>query len=227
MCIAQDWLLLQKEQLYKQMPQPSINSKLFSKKNYVFDRKLLSSNNFKKKPSCASIKKKRQLDLERKIARAQAEEQTYANAELETASIKQPSEIPAHVLPLSLDQQPFSPTKPRPPMAPQETKPFENKYYEDVRLASHLEDSIKESPSSGGSSTGARFLQELIDIQREQQRHNKRLLYLQESRDHQLQELLAQQNKLSLSLTLPSSEVQVFDGDPVNYYNCAVIYKSH
>ena len=71
----------------------------------------------------------RQLDLERKIARAQAEEQTYANAELETASIKQPSEIPAQVLPLPLDQQPFSP---HPPMAPQETKPFENKYYEDV-----------------------------------------------------------------------------------------------
>ena len=36
--------------------QPSKNSKLFSKKNYVFDRKLLSSNNFKKKPSCALIK---------------------------------------------------------------------------------------------------------------------------------------------------------------------------
>ena len=163
--------------------------------------------------------RKRQLDLERKIARAQAEEQTYANAELETASIKQPSEIPAQVLPLPLDQQPSSPVKPRPPMIPQETKPFENKYYEDVRPASHIEDSIKESPSSHGSSTGERFLQELIDIQREQQRHNKRLLYLQESRDHQLHELLAQQNKLSLSLTLPSSEVQVFDGDPVNYYN--------
>ena len=167
----------------------------------------------------SSHERKRQLDLERKIARAQAEEQTYANAELETASIKQPSEIPAQVLPLPLDQQPSSPVQPRPPMIPQETKPFENKYYEDVRPASHIEDSIKESPSSHGSSTGERFLQELIDIQREQQRHNKRLLYLQESRDHQLHELLAQQNKLSLSLTLPSSEVQVFDGDPVNYYN--------
>lgn len=104
-------------------------------------------------------------------------------------------------------------------MAPQETKPSENKYYEDVRLAGHLEDNIKESPSSHGSSTGERFLQEQIEIQREQERHNKSLLCLQESRDHQLQELLAQQNKLSLSLTLPSSEVQVFDGDPANYYN--------
>ena len=85
--------------------------------------------------------RKRQLDLERKIVRAQAEEQTYANAELETDSIKQPSGIPAQVLPLPLDQQPFSPMKPRPPMAPQETKPLENKYYEDVRLAR------KESPS--------------------------------------------------------------------------------
>ena len=163
--------------------------------------------------------RKRQLDLEREIARAQAEEQTYANAELETASIKQPPGIPAQVLPLPLDQQPFSPKKPRPPMAPVETKPLENKYYDDVRLACHPEDGIKESTSSHGSSTGERFLQELIEIQREQQRHNESLLYLQESRDLQLQELLAQQNKLSLSLTLPSSEVQVFDGDPVNYYN--------
>ena len=104
-------------------------------------------------------------------------------------------------------------------MAPQETKPLENKYYEDVRLASHLEDSIKESPSSHGSSTGERFLQELIDIQREQQRHNKRLLYLQDTRDHQFQGLLAQLNKLSFSLTLARSEVQVFDRDPTNYYN--------
>lgn len=34
-----------------------------------------------------------------------------------------------------------------------------------------------------------------------------------------MKELLAQQNKLSLSLTLPSSEVQVFDRGPANYYN--------
>jgi len=111
--------------------------------------------------------RKRELDLERKIARAQAEEQTYANAELENANVKQPSGIPAQFLPLPLDQQPFSPMKPRPPMAPQETKPSENKYYEDVRLAGHLEDDIKESPSSHGSSTGERFLQEQIEIQRE------------------------------------------------------------
>ena len=127
--------------------------------------------------------RKCELDLERKIARAQAEEQTYANAELETASIKQPSGISAQVLPLLLDQQPFSPMKPRPPIAPQDTKPLGNKYYEDVRLAGHLEDGVKDSPSSHGSSTGERFLQELLEIQREQQRHNKSLLYLQESRD--------------------------------------------
>lgn len=104
-------------------------------------------------------------------------------------------------------------------MAPQDTKPPESKHYEDVCLAGHLEDGIKDSPSSHGSSTGERFVQELIEIQREQQRHNRSVLYLQESRDVQLQELLTQQNKLSLSLTLPSSEVQVFDGDPAIYYN--------
>ena len=61
------------------------------------------------------------------------------NAELETASVKQPSGIPAQVFPLPLDRQPFSPMKSRPPRAPQGTKPLENKYYEDVRLAGHLE----------------------------------------------------------------------------------------
>jgi len=35
--------------------------------------------------------RKRELDLERKIARAQAKEQTYANAELGTANAKRPS----------------------------------------------------------------------------------------------------------------------------------------
>lgn len=33
-------------------------------------------------------------------------------------------------------------------MAPQDTKPLESKHYEDVRLAGHLEDDIKDSPSS-------------------------------------------------------------------------------
>ena len=108
---------------------------------------------------------------------------------------------------------------PRSAKAPQETKSLEDMYYEDVRLAGHLEDGTKESPSSLGSFTGERFLQELIEIQKKQQRYNKSLLYLQESRDLQLQEPLAHQNKPSLSLTLPSSEAQVFDGDPAKYYN--------
>lgn len=71
--------------------------------------------------------RKCELDLERKIARAQAEEQTYANAELETASVKQLSGIPAQVFPLPLDQQPFSPMKPSPPTALRDAKPIENK----------------------------------------------------------------------------------------------------
>jgi len=71
--------------------------------------------------------KKRKLDLERKIARAQAEEQTYAKAKLEDASIKRPSRIPAQVLPPLLDEGSH-------PMAPQETKPSENTYNEDNPL---------------------------------------------------------------------------------------------
>ena len=112
--------------------------------------------------------------------------------------------------------------KPRRATAPQDTKPLESKHYEDVHQAGPLEDDIKDSPSSHDSSTGERFLQELIEIQREQQRHNKSVLYLQESRNVQLQELLAQQNKLSLSLTLrvrrrPRQLLQLH----------AVVYESH
>lgn len=130
-----------------------------------------------------------ELNLERKTARAQAEEQTYANAKLEIATGKQPSGISAQVLPLQLHGQPM---KPRRDMAPQETKPLGSKHYDDVHLASPLEDGVKDSPSSHDSSTGERFLQELIEIQKEQQTHNKSVRYLQESRDVQLQELLAQ-----------------------------------
>jgi len=67
--------------------------------------------------------RKRELDLEKKIARAQVEEQTHANAELESATVKLPSGIPAQVFPLPMDQLPLSPMKPRPPTAPQDTKP--------------------------------------------------------------------------------------------------------
>ena len=72
---------------------------------------------------------------------------------------------------------------------------------------------------SADSSTGERFLRELIDIQRKQQWHNEQLMFYQQSRDRQLQELLSQQHRLSLTLSLPSTEVQVFDEDPVNYCN--------
>ena len=98
---------------------------------------------------------------------------------------------------------------------PQDSQnPLPSKPVGDVRL-----NNAGDSSSSADSSTGERFLQELIDIQREQQRHNEQLVFYQQSRDRQLQELLSQQHRLSLTLSLPSTEVQVFDGDPVNYCN--------
>ena len=59
----------------------------------------------------------------------------------------------------------------------------------------------------------------MIDIQQQQQRHNEQLMYMQQYRDQQLQQLLGQHQQLSLTLTLPHAEVQTFDGDPVNYCN--------
>ena len=57
----------------------------------------------------------------------------------------------------------------------------------------------------------------MIDVQRQQQQHNGRLMYMQQSRDRQLQQLLGQHHQLALTLTLPHTDVQTFDGDPVNY----------
>ena len=80
----------------------------------------------------------------------------------------------------------------------------------------------KGSASSADSSTGEKFLQELIDIQKKQQRRNEQLMIFQQSCDRQLQELLSQHQMLSLTPSLPSTEVQVFNGDPANY--CSFVW---
>ena len=213
--------------------------------------------------------RKRELDLETKIAKVEAEERTYAIAELEAPSVRQSSRTHSHVPSLSWGREPHPVNQPRPPKEPYvlqqafqpeqsyplqlpqsvDLKPATNTAYVPVSSAFKSEEQEREnksvmrgpqdsqnplpskpvgdvrlnnagdSSSSADSSTGERFLQELIDIQREQQRHNEQLVFYQQSRDRQLQELLSQQHRLSLTLSLPSTEVQVFDGDPVNYCN--------
>jgi len=59
----------------------------------------------------------------------------------------------------------------------------------------------------------------MIDIQRQQQQHNEQLMYMQQYRDQQLQQLLGQHKQLFLTLTPPHAEVQTFDRDPVYYCN--------
>ncbi|XP_068716993.1 uncharacterized protein [Montipora capricornis] len=75
------------------------------------------------------------------------------------------------------------------------------------------------SPSPGASDVGEKFVRDMIDIQRQQQRHNEQLMYMQQYSDQKLQQLLGQHQQLSLTLTLPHAEVQTFDGDQVNYCN--------
>ena len=90
-------------------------------------------------------------------------------------------------------------------------------------LSNHRSDrnEIKKQRSSSTSTSdvGEKFIQDMIDIQRQQQRHNEQLMYMQQYRDQQLQQLLGQHQQLSLTLTLPHAEVQTFDGDPINYCN--------
>ena len=75
------------------------------------------------------------------------------------------------------------------------------------------------TPSSSNSEIGEKFIQDMIDIQRQQQRHNEQLMHMQQYRDQQLQQLLGQHQQLSLTLTLLHAEVQTFDGDPINHCN--------
>ena len=75
------------------------------------------------------------------------------------------------------------------------------------------------SPSQSNSAVGEKFIQDMIDIQRQQQQHNEQPMYMQQYRDQQLQQLLGQHKQLFLTLTPPHAEVQTFDRDPVYYCN--------
>ena len=79
------------------------------------------------------------------------------------------------------------------------------------------------SPSLSTSDIGEKFVQD-INIQQQQQPHNKQLMYMQQYCAQQL--LLGQHQQLSLTLTLPHAEVQTFDGDPVNYCNFLRSFKN-
>lgn len=87
------------------------------------------------------------------------------------------------------------------------------------RRSNRTEIKQERTSSPSNSEIGEKFIQDMIDIQRQQQRHNEQLMHMQQYRDQQLQQLLGQHQQLSLTLTLPHAEVQTFDGDPINYCN--------
>ena len=62
--------------------------------------------------------RKRELDLETEIAKVEAEERTYANAELEAPSVRQSSRIHSQVPPLSWSREPHPLYQLRPPKEP-------------------------------------------------------------------------------------------------------------
>lgn len=62
--------------------------------------------------------RKRELDLETKIAKVEAEERTYAIAELEAPSVRQSSRTHSHVPSLSWGRVPHPVNQPRPPKEP-------------------------------------------------------------------------------------------------------------
>ena len=189
--------------------------------------------------------RKKQLQLQTEMAKVDAEEKVYAEAEQGTQNIRQPSPM------RSQDPPQFSPpTQPRPPdqfsegvkptqgfiKVPQvpgrserlEQDPIQGTPWTPVVLPKPEfsygrsdREGVKQerSQSPTNSDIGEKFVRDMIDIQRQQQRHNEQLMHMQQYRDQQLQQLLGQHQQLSLTLTLPHAEVQAFDGDPVNYCN--------
>ena len=77
--------------------------------------------------------------------------------------------------------------------------------------------SKKELDGSDNSETAELFLQDMIDVQRQQLTQNQHMFQVYQARDQHLEQLLDQQRQLALSMTLPKVEVPTFGGDPINY----------
>ena len=58
-----------------------------------------------------------------------------------------------------------------------------------------------------------------MDLQWRQQEQNCNIMHIQQQQNHQVQQLLKQQELHTLALTLPQSEVPTFTGDPIEYCN--------
>ena len=196
--------------------------------------------------------RKKQFQLQTEIAKVDAEERVYAVAEQGAQYVPQPppmrSQDPSQFSPPTPSRPPdqFSegvkPTQgfikvPQVPGRSEELKPdpkqgtpwtpviLPKPGLSDGRF--DREGAKQEgSPSPNNSDIGEKFVRDMIDIQQQQQQHNKQLMHMQQYRDQQLQQLLGQHQQLSLTLTLPHAEVQTFDGDPVNYCNFIRSFKN-
>ena len=77
--------------------------------------------------------------------------------------------------------------------------------------------SKKELDGSDNSETAELFLQDMIDVQRQQLTQNQHMFQAYQARDQHLEQLLGQQRQLALSMTLPKVEVPTFGEDPIDY----------
>ena len=75
---------------------------------------------------------------------------------------------------------------------------------------------IKERDSDD-SELAEHFLNDMLDMQRQQQHQSQQMMQLQHSRDIYLQQLMNQHQQSALSMTLPNIQVPTFGGDPVDY----------
>ena len=67
------------------------------------------------------------------------------------------------------------------------------------------------------SETAELFLQDMMDVQRQQLTLNQHMFQAHQARDQHLEQLLSQQRQLALSMTLSKVEVPTFGGDPIHY----------
>ena len=67
------------------------------------------------------------------------------------------------------------------------------------------------------SETAELFLQDMMDVQRQQLTQNQHMFQAHQARDQHLEQLLSKQRQLALSMALPKVEVPTFGGDPIHY----------
>ncbi len=145
--------------------------------------------------------RKKELQLETEIAKADAEERAYARTVTNDEDLPLLSDIKPASNQDGIRPDPVEVNIPN-------TRPDPN---------SVRKESKKDLDGSDNSEIAEQFLQDMMDVQRQQLTQNEHMFQAYQARDQHMEQLLSQQRQLALSMALPEVEVPTFGGDPINY----------